>query len=91
VLRVRSASLTERQLGRLFKQHVGVSPKHFFRTLRLRTALALAPASIAEAAAGAGYADQAHLCREARELAGMSALSLRNELGQPCPIRSSAT
>jgi AraC-like DNA-binding protein len=76
----RAIGVTERQLGRLFKQHVGLAPKLFSRALRLRRALALASDSIAEAAARSGYADQGHLCREARELAGMSAATLRSEL-----------
>jgi AraC-like DNA-binding protein len=59
---------------------VGVSPKHFLRTVRLRAALSLQLDSLAEAAARAGYADQAHLCRESRELAGMTAGALRSEL-----------
>jgi AraC-like DNA-binding protein len=78
----RSVGLTERQLGRLFKQHVGMAPKQLFRVLRLQRALTYQAESMAEAAARAGYVDQAHLCRDARELAGASATALRSELEQ---------
>ncbi|MFF8989128.1 helix-turn-helix domain-containing protein [Streptomyces sp. NPDC014983] len=51
----------------------GYGPKTLARVLRLRRALALARAGVpyAETAIRAGYADQPHLAREVRELAGM--------------------
>ncbi|MEV7791063.1 helix-turn-helix domain-containing protein [Streptomyces sp. NPDC087512] len=52
----------------------GYGPKTLARVLRLRRALALARGgtSLAETAARAGYADQAHMTRDVRELTGMS-------------------
>ncbi|WP_406044338.1 helix-turn-helix domain-containing protein [Micromonospora sp. NBC_00898] len=51
----------------------GYGPKTLARILRMRRAVALARAGtpLAEVAARAGYADQAHLTREVRELAGV--------------------
>ncbi|NOU27822.1 MAG: helix-turn-helix transcriptional regulator [Polyangiaceae bacterium] len=68
-------ALSARQLHRLFEEHVGAGPKVVARILRLRRALARKPtarASWAEVAADAGYADQAHLVRECRDLAGVT-------------------
>ncbi|MEW2619391.1 helix-turn-helix domain-containing protein [Streptomyces sp. NPDC048106] len=52
----------------------GYGPKTLARVLRLRRALALARAGVphAETAIRAGYADQPHLAREVRRLAGRS-------------------
>ncbi|WP_399891166.1 helix-turn-helix domain-containing protein [Streptomyces sp. BBFR51] len=52
----------------------GYGPKTLARVLRLQRALALARdgAPLAETAARAGFADQAHLARDVRELAGLS-------------------
>lgn len=51
----------------------GYGPKTLARILRLRRALALAGAGVpfAETAARCGFADQAHLARDVRELAGV--------------------
>lgn len=51
----------------------GYGPKTLARVLRLRRALALARDGVAyaETAVRAGYADQAHLARDVRELAGL--------------------
>jgi AraC-like DNA-binding protein len=51
----------------------GYGPKTLARILRLQRALALARSGVpyAETAVRAGYADQPHLAREVRELAGM--------------------
>lgn len=51
----------------------GYGPKTLARILRMRRALDLARAGapLAEVAARSGYADQAHLTREVRELAGV--------------------
>ncbi len=52
----------------------GYGPKTLARILRLQRAVAMARTGVspADTAADAGFADQAHLSREVRELAGMS-------------------
>jgi AraC-like DNA-binding protein len=64
--------LGARRLHRLALTAFGYGPKTLARILRLRRALALARAGVpyADTAARAGYADQAHLAREVRKLAG---------------------
>lgn len=65
--------LGERQLHRRSLVAFGYGPKTLARILRLRRALALAGAGVpfAETAARCGFADQAHLARDVRELAGV--------------------
>jgi AraC-like DNA-binding protein len=65
--------LGARQLHRRSLVAFGYGPKTLARILRLRRALALARAGVpfAETAARTGYADQAHLARDVRELAGL--------------------
>ncbi|WP_319945529.1 helix-turn-helix domain-containing protein [Nocardia macrotermitis] len=69
-----SLGLGERRLHRMSLSAFGYGPKMLGRVLRLQRALTLARAGIpfAETAFRAGYADQAHLAREVRELAGTS-------------------
>ncbi|WP_327265053.1 AraC family transcriptional regulator [Streptomyces sp. NBC_01232] len=68
----RAVGLGERQLHRRSLDAFGYGPRTLGRILRLRRALALARAGMpyAEVACVAGYADQAHLAREVRALAG---------------------
>ncbi len=67
---------TRRHLGTLVRAETGLSPKAFQRIARFERsrdhvlAAAVTGASLAEVAARAGYADQAHLSREWRALAG---------------------
>jgi AraC-like DNA-binding protein len=59
----------------LFRANVGLAPKQFYRIQRFSTALARiarGTTSLADVAISSGYADQAHLSREFRELAGVS-------------------
>ncbi|MFI5680275.1 helix-turn-helix domain-containing protein [Streptomyces cellulosae] len=65
--------LGARQLHRRSLAAFGYGPKTLARVLRLQRALALARAGVpfAETAARSGFADQAHLARDVRELAGM--------------------
>ncbi|RZU52279.1 AraC-like DNA-binding protein [Krasilnikovia cinnamomea] len=65
--------LSPRQLHRRCQTSFGYGPKALGRILRLRRALALAVGGhpFAQVAADAGYADQAHLCRDVRALAGV--------------------
>ncbi|MFD9366846.1 helix-turn-helix domain-containing protein [Streptomyces sp. NPDC060020] len=67
-----AVGLGERQLRRRSLDAFGYGPRTLGRILRLRRALALADAGLpyAEVACAAGYADQAHLAREVRALAG---------------------
>jgi AraC-like DNA-binding protein len=66
--------LSERQLHRRCLAAFGYGPKTLARVLRMERALDLARAGtpFAVVAAGAGYADQAHLTREVKALAGVS-------------------
>lgn len=72
--------LSTRQLHRRCLQDFGYGPATLRSILRLQRALALYRAdrsrSLALIAAGAGYADQAHLAREARRLSGLTAREL---------------
>jgi AraC-like DNA-binding protein len=74
----RAVGLSERQLRRRFADAVGYGPATLVRVLRFQRFLhrANAPdaagAPLARLAAEAGYADQAHLARECRRLAGLS-------------------
>lgn len=68
----RAVGLGERQLHRRSLDAFGYGPRTLGRILRLRRALALVRVGLpfAEVACVAGYADQAHLSREVRALAG---------------------
>ncbi|MFJ2636291.1 helix-turn-helix domain-containing protein [Streptomyces sp. NPDC093221] len=65
--------LGERQLRRRCEAAFGYGPKTLGRVLRLQRALELARGgtAFAQVAAVAGYADQAHLAREVKSLAGV--------------------
>lgn len=74
VARTASAlGLGERRLHRHCLVAFGYGPKTLARVLRMNDALALARRGVpfATVAANAGYADQAHLAREVRALAGV--------------------
>lgn len=75
----RAAGLSERQLHRRCLALFGYGGKFLERVLRMQRALALLDGGIpkAEAAARAGYADQPHLSREIRALAGVPLGELR--------------
>ncbi|MFH8571576.1 helix-turn-helix domain-containing protein [Streptomyces sp. NPDC017993] len=68
----RSVALSERQLHRRSLDAFGYGPQTLARVLRLVRALGLARSGVpyAQVAARAGYADQAHLAREVKSLAG---------------------
>ena len=76
--------VSERHLRRVFREHVGLSPKAFARLLRFHRALGAARAERrpgwAEIAAGAGYYDQAHLIAEFRAITGVTPRALLGEL-----------
>jgi AraC-like DNA-binding protein len=67
--------VSERQLQRRFAERIGYGPKTFQRIARFQRVvrqLSGEGVEFARAAASAGYADQAHLTRESRRLAGLS-------------------
>jgi AraC-like DNA-binding protein len=69
----RDLALSRQFLRRLFLEHTGVTPKVFARIARMRRALELIETEpLAEAALEAGYADQAHLTKELKDLVGMT-------------------
>jgi AraC-like DNA-binding protein len=76
--------VSERTLRRRSLEAFGYGPKTLQRILRfqrfLRFARAKTPASLAQLATDAGYADQAHLTREAQELAGMTPATILRRL-----------
>ena len=74
---------SERTHERRFREMVGLSPKTFQRVARFRRALERmqrrSRASYAAVAADAGYADQAHLIREFKSLAGITPAAYARE------------
>ena len=78
--------LTPRHLRRILLADVGLSPKAFQRVVRLQRFVRAADRGVplAAAAADAGYADQSHLTREVRDLAGLTPAALVRER-QPRP------
>lgn len=74
---------TERHLERRFAREIGLSPKAFSRTVRFQHTLALMHSDGRDDWAGiawdGGFADQAHLIREFRELAGVTPGRVREE------------
>ena len=79
-----------RQLHRRFLATVGLGPKLFQSVVRFQRLLDLACLSplmgLAGLAAEAGYADQSHMTREVRSLAGLSPLRLLQERRVPLVI-----
>lgn len=82
---------SHRYLQRWFEQQVGLSPRQYFRLLRFQNAVGDGTRSamrLADKAAHAGYADQAHMTREFRRFAGetpsqMQKTSAGPFLGEP--------
>jgi AraC-like DNA-binding protein len=76
----RDLNFSERQLRRRLEHSVGYGPRMLARVVRLQRFLRAAErdtaASLARLAADAGYADQAHLAREARRLTGRAPSAL---------------
>lgn len=82
-----SLGVTDRMLRRDVLAWTGLSPKMLARILRFQAALALlrtAPGPLAILALEAGYADQAHMTREFRELGDMTPSGFR----RPDDVRS---
>ncbi|MER7124688.1 helix-turn-helix domain-containing protein, partial [Streptomyces goshikiensis] len=94
-----AVGLGERRLHRLSLDAFGYGPRLLGRVLRLQRALALSRRGLAQAevAYAAGYADQAHLTREVRALAGVTPgayaagwAGANSETSQPSGSRTTA-
>lgn len=81
----KAVGLSERQLARRFEARVGVGPKTFGRVMRLQHATSAIASGLSAAAAAslAGYADQAHFTRDARDLAATTPRTLAIEAAEP--------
>ena len=81
----RALYVSPRQLQRRLLAASGYTPKALHRVLRLQRLLALAgragPSSLAMLALRAGYADQAHMTRDVRDLAGATPAALLTRSG----------
>lgn len=69
----RDAGCTRKHLNNVFRRRVGVSPKSFCRIARFERAHDLTTSTdtaLADIAFETGYADQAHMAREFRDLSG---------------------
>lgn len=67
-------------LARAFRRHYGVSVRHYRKHARLHRAVNAMTATgrkLARIAHGCGYSDQAHLCRDMRELTGTNPSAFR--------------
>ncbi len=80
----RHSGYSPRHFIELFRSTVGLAPKRYYRVQRFSSALARIARSqvvcnvkLADVATSTGYSDQAHLSREFRELAGVTASAYR--------------
>ncbi|MCR9136309.1 MAG: helix-turn-helix domain-containing protein [Alphaproteobacteria bacterium] len=84
--------MSQRQLHALFDRRLGVRPKLFARLVRLSSSVAefdQSP-SFASLAYEHGYADQSHLTREFRQLAGTTPRAHRPIDGEPNHVEAEA-
>jgi AraC-like DNA-binding protein len=77
--------MSPRTLQRWFAAHVGLPPRRYLRLLRFQKAFEQVPgdASLAAHAAEQGFADQAHMAREFRAMAGVPARQARRSARGP--------
>jgi AraC-like DNA-binding protein len=77
--------MSPRTLQRWFARHVGLPPRRYLRLLRFQKAFEQVPdqPSLADHAVAQGYADQAHMAREFRAMAGVPAKQARKTARGP--------
>ena len=82
---VRSTGMAPRRLQRWFARHAGLPPRSYLRLLRFHKAFEQVPEqpSLADHAAAQGYADQAHMARDFRAMAGVPAKEARRSARGP--------
>lgn len=78
-------SMNPRALQRWFARHVGMPPRRYLKLLRFQGAFETlaGEASLAGHAAAQGFADQAHMARAFRDLAGVPAGTARRRARGP--------
>lgn len=76
---MRESGYSHRRVSSVFREAVGLAPKVFCRVQRFQRAVASITAGrpLAAVANGCGYADQAHLTREFRDIAGLTPSAYR--------------
>lgn len=81
----RTTGMSPRTLQRWFARHVGLPPRRYLRLLRFHKAFEQIPEqpSLADHAAAQGYADQAHMARDFRAMAGVPARQARRTAKGP--------
>lgn len=88
----REACLSKFHFSRLFKSHVGMSPKHYMLTLRINRALPLLrnpDLSIATIALRAGFNELGEFTRQFRKLIGLTPSAFRDTVETDSPPHSS--
>jgi AraC-like DNA-binding protein len=82
---VAATGLPHRALQRWFAAHIGLPPRSYLRLLRFRDAIAgvHGEETLADTAATFGYADQAHMARDFRALAGIPPSAARGRAKGP--------
>jgi AraC-like DNA-binding protein len=80
-----ATGMAPRALQRWFARHVGMPPRRYLRLLRFQGAFETltGETSLAGHAADRGFADQAHMAREFRSLAGVPATAARRRARGP--------
>jgi AraC-like DNA-binding protein len=80
-----ATGMAPRALQRWFARHVGMPPRRYLQLLRFQSAFETLPgeASLAGHAAAQGFADQAHMARAFRALAGVPAGTARRRARGP--------
>ena len=81
----RATGMRPRTLQRWFARHVGLPPRRYLKLLRFHKAFEQVPEqpSLADHAAAQGYADQAHMARDFRAMAGVPAKQARRTAKGP--------
>ena len=81
----RATGMSPRTLQRWFARNVGLPPRSYLRLLRFHKAFGQVPAqpSLADHAAASGFADQAHMARDFRAMAGVPAKEARRTAKGP--------
>jgi hypothetical protein len=82
---MRAAGMSPRALQRWFARHVGMPPRRYLRLLRFHKAFEAVGSEtpLAAHAADHGFADQAHMARAFREIAGVPAKQARRSAKGP--------